>query len=300
MRPQPRRSPASHERHFYATPQAFGRFGMRIFAPLEMPVAHWHGHVEANILTGAEMVYLFDGEEVRVPEGALALFWAGMPHQLVRIEPRAGAEPRLCNIYVPVDAFLFMPHIAPLQVAVLGGGIAHIDGTLVTQEAIRRWYADYRSNDFERVEVLKMELNALFRRALIGGLTFLRPPLAEPGRGRAIGSANIRHVIEMLRYILEHLAEPMTNADVAAVTGLHQNYALSIFSDTMQVPLKRFVTRLRLLRARALLVESSMAITSVAEASGFGSISQFYHHFHAAYGLPPNALRERYVGMSLR
>jgi transcriptional regulator GlxA family with amidase domain len=68
----------------------------------------------------------------------------------------------------------------------------------------------------------------------------------------------------------------------------------------MKMPLKRFVIRLRLMRARALLVESTTAIAGVAEATGFQSISQFYHHFRAAYGLPPNALRERYVGMSLR
>lgn len=292
--------PASHERHFYATTQAFGRFGMRIFSPQEMPSAHWHGHVEANFLTGAEMTYLFDGEELRVPERTLALFWAGMPHQLTQVVPTGAAEPRLCNIYIPVDAFLFMPHISRLQVMILGGGIALLDGALVSDEMIRRWYGDYRSNDFERVEVLKMELNALFRRALLGELALLRPPLAAPSRGRAISSANIRHVIEMLRHILEHLAEPMTNAEIAATTGLHENYAVSIFSQTMQVPLKRFVIRLRLLRARALLVESSMAVASIAEACGFQSMSQFYHHFRAAYGLPPDALRQRYVGMSLR
>ena len=47
--------------------------------------------------------------------------------------------------------------------------------------------------------------------------------------------------------------------------------------------------------ARALLVESSMAIVSVAEASGFSSVSQFYAQFKQAYGVPPAAVREQYL-----
>jgi transcriptional regulator GlxA family with amidase domain len=38
----------------------------------------------------------------------------------------------------------------------------------------------------------------------------------------------------------------------------------------------------------------------VATRCGFNSLSQFYQHFTAAYGLPPNAVREQYVRMELR
>ena len=38
-----------------------------------------------------------------------------------------------------------------------------------------------------------------------------------------------------------------------------------------------------------------MAITSVAEASGFSSVSQFYAQFKQAYGVPPAAVREQYL-----
>jgi AraC-like DNA-binding protein len=81
------------------------------------------------------------------------------------------------------------------------------------------------------------------------------------------------------------------------VTGLHENYALSIFTRIMQTPLKQFVLRMRLVRARALLVESSMAIGSVAEASGFASLSQFYAQFRRAYGMTPAAVRKDYLRM---
>lgn len=290
----------NHDRHFYALNRAIGRFGMRIFSPYTMETAHWHGHVEVNFLTGGSMTYVMDSDQIEVPPDQLVLFWAGIPHQLTRVTHHSNGPAKLANIYLPVDTFLFMPHIAQLQVALLGGALACLPANLCGPDQVARWYRDYRSNDFERLEVMKMELNALLRRAMLDDLTYLRPPLSDPGDDRTLSSAHIRHVVAMVRFIVENLAEPMSNADVAAVTGLHQNYALSLFTRTMRLPMKKFIIRMRLLRARALLMESAAAITTVAEASGFQSISQFYDHFKTAYGLSPHAMRTKYTQMELR
>jgi AraC family transcriptional regulator, melibiose operon regulatory protein len=296
----PKFETAKHERHFYGLNKAIGRFGMRVFTPYVMDQPHWHGHIEVNFLTGGSMRYDIDGQKIDIPEGEPVLFWAGIPHQLTEMTASGNSAPRLTNIYLPVDTFLFMPHIAQLQVALLGGALVSLPSALCGAEHLGRWYRDYRSNDFERIEVMKMELNAVLRRALTQELTYLRQPLAQVEEGRSLSSAHIRHVIEMVRFILENLAEPITNADVAEVTGLHQNYALSLFSRTMRVPMKKFVIRMRLLRARALLMESALAIGKVAESCGFASLSQFYSHFKQAYGMSPHAMRVRYTQMDLR
>ena len=285
----------SHERHFYSGNRAFGRFGMRIFEPQYMAKPHWHGHVEANFALHHSMDYDVDNEPIHVPAGRLAIFWAGIPHRLDRVTRSDDQPPKLCNIYLPLDAFLMMNHISAMQVAMLGGGMLLLPEALCNEDMVRRWYADYRSGDFERTEVLKMDLNALFRRAFTGQPEFLRPPRNSSAGDRALSSVHIRHVIAMVRLVLENLDKPLRNADITAVTGLHENYALGLFTQIMQIPLKQFVLRMRLMRARALLVESSLAIASVAEASGFTSISQFYHQFKAAYGTSPNAVRSQYL-----
>ena len=79
------------------------------------------------------------------------------------------------------------------------------------------------------------------------------------------------------------------------VTGLHANYALALFTRTMNIPLKQFIIRMRLLRARGMLLESDTAIATIAVESGFGSASQFYAHFSAAYGTTPQHLRDSYA-----
>ena len=280
------------ERRFYAEDRAIGRFGMRLFRPQVMPSPHWHGHVEANFLSGASMTYLVQDRRIEVPGGRLILFWANVPHQLVSVAPKGEAPPRLANIYLPLDLFLFMPHIAPLQVALLSGGMVALDPALVSETQVDDWYRDYRSGHRERREILLMEINALLRRALLDELSFLHRPMADPQGARTTHPASRTHVVAMVRFIMENLPEPMTNADVARVTGLHENYALSLFTSIMRVPMRRFIIRMRLLRARALLLESNATVATVALQAGFPSISQFYSHFARAFGVTPQALRE--------
>ncbi len=298
---RPQAPTPSHERHFYSAQRAFGRFGMRIFDPVLMGAPHWHGHIEANFAIDMEMTYDVDGQIVEIPANRLVVFWAGVPHQLTDIRLlNTPAKSKLCNIYLPLDAFLFMNHIAPFQMALLGGGMVVLPETLCSEGQVRRWYGDYRTGDFERAEVIKMEMNALLRRAALDQLAYLRAPSNHLEGDRALSSSHIRHVIAMVRYVLENLEKPLRNADITAVTGLHENYALSLFTRVMRAPLKQFVIRMRLMRARALLVESSMPISAVAEGSGFSSVSQFYAQFKAGYGIPPAEVREQFLRMELR
>ncbi|WP_176559484.1 helix-turn-helix domain-containing protein [Rubellimicrobium roseum] len=279
------------ERRFYAEDRAIGRFGMRLFEPRLMPTPHWHGHVEGNVLTGGSMTYRVEDQEIEIPPGRLVLFWANIPHQLVRLSP-TGEEPlRLANIYLPLDVFLFMPHIARLQVVLLSGGMVILDPDLLPAGQVEAWYRDYRSGQPERREILYMELNALLRRSLLQPLDTLRVPMGNPEGAEHPQRTRVAHVVTMLRFILENLAQPMTNADVARVTGLHETYALSLFTQVVRMPMRRFIIRMRLLRARALLLESNATVASVAAQAGFPSLSQFYDHFVRAYGVTPQALR---------
>jgi AraC family transcriptional regulator, melibiose operon regulatory protein len=287
--------PISPERRFYSRTKAFGRFGMRIFKPALMERPHSHGHVEANFIRNARMIYVVDGQKLTIEPDQLLLFWAGIPHQLVAVEQLASAEPELCNIYLPLDTFLFMPHIPDLQVALLTGGMVQFPADLCSIHNLRLWYGDYRANESERLDVVKMELNVLFRRVSLDPLPFLKQPWRDSPTKAGLPTPHVRHVVEMVRHVLENLTEPLKNQDVTKVTGLHPNYALTLFSRTMQLPLKQFIIRMRLLKARGMLLESDTAIATIAVESGFGSASQFYAHFNAAYGTSPQALRDRMI-----
>jgi AraC-like DNA-binding protein len=294
---QDRNAVSIHDRRLYAKTRAFGRFGMRIFEPVAMPEPHWHGHIEANFLRHGGMSYVFDGQPVDIAPDRLVVFWAGVPHQLTEIR-RTGQKPMLSNVYLPLDVFLNMPHIARLQVSLLQGAMVALPPALCTSDCVERWYADYRSRDLERGEVMKMEMNALFRRVCLDRLDYLVAPTNEHDPGNRLASVHVRQVVEMVRFVLDNLDSDLRNDTVARVTGASTNHALGLFTKTMNVSLGRFIIRMRLLRARALLIESDLAIASIAHDCGFNSMSQFYYHFVSAYGVTPNRIRTGHLSQA--
>ena len=105
----------------------------------------------------------------------------------------------------------------------------------------------------------------------------------------------LRYAVAMIKYVLEHLSEPLPAAEVAEVVGLHPNYALNLFTSVMNVSLHKFVVRMRLIRARSLLFEGELSIENVAFSSGFSALSQFYEQFRSAYGITPREMRANYL-----
>lgn len=96
-----------------------------------------------------------------------------------------------------------------------------------------------------------------------------------------------------LRYIAEHLAEPITTADIARIAHTSEFHFHRIFAAEVGEPVGRFVTRQRLeLAALRLAYEPALSVTEIALASGYSSISNFTKAFTAWFGCPPTRLRD--------
>jgi AraC family transcriptional regulator, melibiose operon regulatory protein len=282
------------ERRFYADNKAFGRLGIRWFRPQVMAAPHAHGHIEMNWLTDGAMDYDIDGRRIEIGSRRLVVFWAGISHQTTGLDRGRDEASRQCNVYLPLDVFLQMPKLGRLRETLMTGAVISLRPEIVAEPTLQRWYEDYRSGNPERVEILKAEVHANFRRATLLGWEELLPPWGDVGEARRASVVQVRYVVAMLRHILEHLGESLSAPDVARVVGLHPNYALNLFSSIMQVPLRQFVIRMRLVRARTLLFETELPITSVGFAAGFSSTAQFYEQFKRAYGVTPLRMRESY------
>lgn len=283
------------DRQFYAQTQAFGRFGMRWFAPQIMPREHFHGHIELNWLTSGSMDYVFDGKAVKVPSQRVVMFWAGVPHQTVALDLGPSGDARQCNVYLPLDSFLHMQNLGTLTETMMGGGVVALPPETISESTLQRWYQDYRSGDAERTDILKEEIALMLRRTAVIGWEEISPAWIEPAGVSPRAATPLRYVVAMLRHILEHLSEPLRAEDVAKVVGLHPNYALNLFTEVMRVPMHKFVVRMRLIRARYLLFEGNLSIENVAFQSGFTALSQFYVQFRNAYGLTPRQMRAHYL-----
>ena len=98
-------------------------------------------------------------------------------------------------------------------------------------------------------------------------------------------------------YISAHFTEKITLEDVAGYCGYSAHYLSRVFSSSVGINFKRVVNSYRLDYARQLLQETTMSVTDIALASGFGSVRNFHRAFAEEYNeLPRRRCDPQYLG----
>jgi AraC family transcriptional regulator len=96
-----------------------------------------------------------------------------------------------------------------------------------------------------------------------------------------------------LRFIAEHLDEPITVAEVARAAHLSEFHFHRLFHAEVGEPIGRFVTRHRLeLAALRMAYERDRSVTDIALSSGYSSTSNFSKAFKGYFGSSPTDVRE--------
>lgn len=122
----------------------------------------------------------------------------------------------------------------------------------------------------------------------------VQTPPADPGAAR---SKSWIHVENALEYINAHFAdEDLSNDRISAAIGVSPNYLTKRFCTYFGMPLHRYVVRLRIERARQLLLTGKCNVTEAAAAAGFSSIHVFSKTFKTVLGLTPSAYLEDVAG----
>lgn len=268
--------------------------------PRVMPAAHWHGHVECNWFFHGTAEYALEGRRMRLPQGRLVMFWAGIPHQLTALYPDGDHPVETHHLSIPLDVFLFMNCIGPVQNALLNGEVLALPVASCEARTIRGWLDDFVSGHPDRVECLRLEFNAMLRRALASNTIAISRFLGHGQPARRGTARDMHHVVAMIRAVSERLGQPIRTRDITAVTGLNSNYAANVFSRKLHISLKQFIIRMQLMKARTQLIETSKPAEQIAFDCGFSSTSQFYHHFKALYGTTAGALRKLSAGLEVR
>ena len=249
-----------------------------------MDAPHQHSQIELNVLLDGEMTYLFGGREVRLVAGEFAFFWGASPHQSVAVAPGT----RFICIYVPFDRFLGLPLSARLTASVMSGGvIAATDATAFDPARFLRLHEELSGDDSSLVELDRAEIEHMLRRVdLTGWRDLLGGQETPAGRPTAHAKA-----VAMARFMTEHATKPIDVADVARKTGLHPNYAMTVFRNSFGLTIGTYLLRQRLHRAQALLAATDAPVSAVAFESGFGSVSRFHAAFRENFGISPRRFR---------
>ena len=104
---------------------------------------------------------------------------------------------------------------------------------------------------------------------------------------RSPAPAWLRRVPEMVNDSLD----PPGVAEIAAEVGVHRVHLARVFRDHYGLSVTEYAQRVRLERARGLLVRGRSSLAEVAAAAGFADQSHMTRAIRAAYGVTPAVMR---------
>lgn len=114
---------------------------------------------------------------------------------------------------------------------------------------------------------------------------------SEP-RGDAmydIAESAVRRVIEAMR---ENLGEQLTVDEMARTAMFSRFHFSRIFQRVTGISPGRFMTAMRLARAKQLLVSTSMSVTEITHEVGYSSVGTFSARFSSSVGVSPRTYRQ--------
>lgn len=96
---------------------------------------------------------------------------------------------------------------------------------------------------------------------------------------------------QMLLFIRNHYAEPITLADIAGAANISQSEAARCFKKNFGTAPFNYLIQYRLEVAKVMLQSGDLSITEIAMQCGFDSVSYFDRVFRKYYWLTPKAFR---------
>ena len=97
---------------------------------------------------------------------------------------------------------------------------------------------------------------------------------------------------DVMRYIREHISEPLDRETLAAVAGFSVPHFHRVFTAHVGESAIGYVRRLRLERAARKLRMGAVDITEVALAAGYDTHAAFSKAFKQQFGLSPSEFRQ--------
>lgn len=130
--------------------------------------------------------------------------------------------------------------------------------------------------------------------AIVQLLTVFAQQLGESGSRHlmAWSSDEPRPVILAKEFVQAHADEELTLAQVAQHARVSSFYFCKLFKKTTGMTFSEYVARVRIEKAKKLLLDPLARISEIVYAAGFGSIPQFNSLFKRYVGMPPSQYRD--------
>ena len=250
--------------------------GARVMQPALRTVdVHWHDYYELSLVISGNAEHVVNGRAHEIGPGSAFLLSPADFHSIRAL----GDDPLICFNTV-IDPALMERQLDALSAPAVDGFPWQSDDFTDAEPDFRRLQQEFdnpRLGSASVTEGLVACLVAeLARRCGVDG--------GQHGR-RATAEDDLRRAV---LYVDRHFREPISLAEVAGQAHLSPNYFSERFRRHTGTSFQLYLQERRLRFARSLLASTSLSVSEVCHAAGFGSLSHFGRAYRRRYGAPPS------------
>ncbi|MYM31677.1 helix-turn-helix domain-containing protein [Duganella sp. CY15W] len=128
---------------------------------------------------------------------------------------------------------------------------------------------------------------------MVALLSYLLEHYSRPqdaAQASTLGGARLRRV---LSYMEQHLSEDVTNQQLAGLCAMSPAHFSREFHAALGLPPHRYLMKMRLEKARAMLAAGGHAMADIADTCGFHDASHLSRTFTRHFGSPPARFRQQ-------
>ncbi|MFQ3786487.1 helix-turn-helix domain-containing protein [Halomonas sp. A29] len=240
------------------------------------------------VLSGSAMVEerALGGEwkSTQVQEGDFFLTSTALPYEM-RWQTRRGDSFEVMHLYL---THTLIDHAARNLLGSQAGPIRFLDVSGGRDDLVRILVEQMRLELVKRPEPSSLFVHSLTQALTVHLVRTYRDPEVLGRRSNALQAYKLRRVIDLME---QRLAESFSLADLAEAAHLSEYHFSRLFKRATGLPPLQYFIRLRMDRARQLLLDTGRSIIDIGMEVGYSSPGHFSQVFRRQVGITPSAYR---------
>lgn len=260
--------------------------------PYETVRWHFHPEYELNYITHTSGRFYVGDHTGTFGPGQLVMTGPNLPHNWISEVPGDQPVPERCvvlqfsgkSVMGGIEAF---PELGQIERLLADSQRGLLFSEATTARAAPVLTGLLQASGFQRVYQFLhlLEILSMARDSTPLATAAFRP---DPQHYRS------NTINQVLSYLSEHLAEPVSESDLARYAGMEASAFSRFFRRHTDLPFVQYLNRLRINRACELLISTEQQVTDICYACGFNNLSNFNRQFLAHKGSPPSQFRRLY------
>lgn len=244
--------------------------------PIERPSGYQYPQIFVS--RKGEGILTVNGKKLRLPENTAFYIPAGMPHSYRAAEKDWYVDWMCFSGY---EALALIKKWGLTNFAKLGNPLAD-----TMHEIMQKAYYELKGDKIYGSSVASGLLYTLMLELRQG---------VDSRFSQSLAATHTDSYSEVLRYIEDHYSEQIRLSDLAELAGITEQHLCRLFKTNLEMRPMEFITRVRIMHAKEMLMFSEKPISEISAESGFQDSSYFSVVFKKYEGMSPAEFRRAFA-----